>query len=110
VKSGRIRAIGLSSARRSSVAPDVPPVAETVPGFDENGQHGILVPANTPREIVQRLNAELVKAMNSAEIKSRLSAEGAELVGSSPEQYAQILRTDIAKWAQVIKTSGIRSE
>jgi tripartite-type tricarboxylate transporter receptor subunit TctC len=110
VKSGRIRAIGLSSARRSSVAPDVPPVAETVPGFDENGQHGILVPANTPREIVQRLNAELVKAMNSAEIKSRLSAEGAEPVGSSPEQYAQILRTDIAKWAQVIKTSGIRSE
>lgn len=110
VKGGRIRAIGVSSAKRASVAPEIPPIAEAVPGFDEGGQHGILAPGNTPREIIQRLNTEIVKALNSPEIKSRPAGEGAEVVGNTPEQFGAILKSDIAKWATVIKASGIKAD
>jgi tripartite-type tricarboxylate transporter receptor subunit TctC len=108
VKGGRLRALAVSSAKRASVAPELPPLSDTIPGFDESGQHGILAPGGTSREIVQRLNAEIVKALNSNEIKSRLAAEGAEVAGSTPEQYAASLKSDVAKWAKVIKASGIK--
>ena len=110
VKGGRIRAIGVSSAKRASVAPEIPPIAETIPGFDEGGQHGILAPGNTPRELIARLNTEIVKALNSPEIKSRLANEGAEVVGNTPEQFGAILKSDIAKWAKVIRASGIKAD
>ncbi len=110
VKNGKIRAIGVSSAKRASVAPDIPPIAEAVPGFDESGQHGILAPGGTSRELVQRLNAEIVRVLNAPEIKSRLAAEGAEVVGNTPEQYAAVLKSDVEKWAKVIKASGIRAD
>jgi tripartite-type tricarboxylate transporter receptor subunit TctC len=108
VKGGRLRALAVSSAKRASVAPELPPLSDTIAGFDESGQHGILAPGGTSREIVQRLNAEIVKALNSNEIKSRLAAEGAEVAGSTPEQYAASLKSDVAKWAKVIKASGIK--
>jgi tripartite-type tricarboxylate transporter receptor subunit TctC len=108
VKGGRLCALAVSSAKRASVAPELPPLSDTIPGFDESGQHGILAPGGTSREIVQRLNAEVVKALNSNEIKSRLAAEGAEVAGSTPEQYAASLKSDVAKWAKVIKASGIK--
>ncbi len=106
-KAGKIRAIAVSSAKRASVAPELAPVADAIPGFDESGQHGILAPGGTSREIVQRLNAEIVKAMNAPEIRSRLTAEGAEVAATTPDQYAASLKTDVAKWARVIKASGI---
>ncbi|HET7158207.1 MAG TPA: tripartite tricarboxylate transporter substrate binding protein [Burkholderiales bacterium] len=108
VKGGRIHAIDVSSAKRASVAPEIPPIAEAVPGFDEGGQHGILAPGNTPREIIARLNTEIVKALNSPEIKSRLAGEGAEVVGNTPEQFGAILKSDVEKWAKLIKASGIK--
>ena len=110
VKSGKLRALAVSSLKRSTVAPELPPVADTVRGFDESGQHGILAPGATPRDIVQRLNTAIVKALNSPEIKARLASEGAEVAGTTPEQYAAAIRTDVAKWAKVIKASGIRPD
>ncbi len=110
VKSGRIRAIAVSTAKRSPAAPEIPTIAESgVPGFNEGGQHGIMVPAGTPREIVMRLNQEIVKVLQSPETKGRLAAEGAEVVGNTPEQFGAIIRADVEKWAKVIKQSGIRA-
>lgn len=111
IRSGRMKALAVSSAKRSPAAPEIPAVAESgLAGFNESGQHGILAPAGTPREVVQRLNAEIVKALNLPEIKERLASEGAAIVGSTPEHYAAVIRSDVAKWAKVIKSSGIRAD
>ena len=108
VRAGRIRALAVTSLQRSPAAPDIPTVAESgVPGFDESGQHGIVAPARVPKAILAKLNRDIVTAMRSPQIESRLQAEGARVVASSPEEYAEIIRGDIVKWAKVIKTAGI---
>lgn len=107
VKSGKLRALAVSTARRSAAAPDIPSVADAVPGFDESGQHGIMVPAGTPREIVARLNQEIVRVLQSPEVRDRLAGEGAEIVGSTPGQFAAVIRSDVEKWAKLIKSLGI---
>lgn len=107
VKSGKLRALAVSTARRSAAAPDIPSVADAVPGFDESGQHGIMVPAGTPREIVARLNQEIVRVLQSPEVRDRLAGEGAAIVGNTPEQFAAVIRSDVEKWAKLIKSLGI---
>jgi tripartite-type tricarboxylate transporter receptor subunit TctC len=111
-KAGRIRALATSRGKRSQVAPDLPTVAESggVPGYDEGAQHGIIAPAGTPKPVVEKLHAEIVKAMRSAEVLGRLTQEGAEVVASTPEEYSAHIRAEIEKWAKVIKQAGIRSE
>ncbi len=109
-KNGRIRAIAVSSARRSDAAPELPTIAESgVPGFDEGGQHGILIPSATPRDIVLKLNQEIVRAIRSPDVKRRLESEGADVVGSTPEQYAAVIRSDVEKWAKIVQKTGIRA-
>jgi tripartite-type tricarboxylate transporter receptor subunit TctC len=109
-KNGRIRALGVSSARRSDAAPELPTIAESgVPGFDEGGQHGILIPSATPRDIVLKLNQEIVRAIRSPDVKRRLESEGADVVGSTPEQYAAVIRSDVEKWAKIVQKTGIRA-
>ena len=111
VKSGRARAIAVSTAKRSSAASEIPTIAESgVPGYDEGGQHGIMVPAGTPRDIVTRLHQEITKILQLSEVKDRLASEGAEVVGNSPEQYMAIIRSDVEKWARVVRSSGIRAD
>lgn len=110
VKAGRIRALAVSTGKRSDAAPEIPTIAESgVPGFDEGGQHGIMVPAGTPREIVARLHQEIVKVVQSPEIRSRLASEGAAVAGTTPEQYAEVIRSDVEKWARIIKDLGLRA-
>jgi tripartite-type tricarboxylate transporter receptor subunit TctC len=108
VKSGRLVPLGISSAKRASVLPDVPTVAEAgVPGFDVNEWQILVAPARTPAVIVDRLQGELVKAMQEPEAKERILALGAEPVGSTPREAAAFLKNEIARWAKVSKEARI---
>lgn len=108
VKSGRLVALGISSKKRTSVLPDVPTVAEAgVPGFDVNELHILVVPARTPAAIIDRLHAELVKALQNPEVVERAKELGAEPVGSTPREAAAFLKNEIARWAKVSKEARI---
>jgi len=108
VKAGKMRALAVSTALRSPVAPDVPTIAEAgVPDFDEQGQHGIVAPAGVPKEIIGKVHGYIVKAMHSPEVRNRLQADGSEVVASTPEEYAAVIRRDIEKWRAVIQSAGI---
>jgi tripartite-type tricarboxylate transporter receptor subunit TctC len=107
-KANRIRALAVTSAKRSPAAPDIPTVAESgVPGFEEGGHHGIVAPSGVPKEIIAKLNKAIVAAMRSPDIEKRLSVEGAQVIASSPEEYDDLIRRDLAKWAKVIAAAGI---
>jgi tripartite-type tricarboxylate transporter receptor subunit TctC len=109
-KSGRLRAIAISSARRLDAMPELPTVAESgVPGFDANQWYGILVPAGTPAAIVAELNRDCVNIMHMTDIKERLANDVSIAIGSTPHEFAQFLRDDIAKWAAAAKYSGAHS-
>lgn len=111
VKTGRIRALGVSRLTRSPAAPDIPTIAESgVPGFDESGQHGIVAPAGVPREIISKLQRDIATAMRSPEVVERLGAEGAEVIASTPEEFAAIIRRDMEKWAKIIRAADIRPQ
>jgi tripartite-type tricarboxylate transporter receptor subunit TctC len=94
--------------KRAAVLPEVPTIAETVPGYAMSTWYGAVVPARTPREIVAKLNQEILKALADAEVKERLALLGADIVASSPEQTAAIFRTDLAKYTKVAQAAGIR--
>jgi tripartite-type tricarboxylate transporter receptor subunit TctC len=109
-RAGKLRALAVTTAKRSAAAPEFPTIAETVvPGFDEGGQHGILLPAGVPRDIVARLHQGIIKVLQNPEVRDRLAAEGSEVVGNTPEQYGVIIRADVEKWARVIQRTGIRA-
>jgi tripartite-type tricarboxylate transporter receptor subunit TctC len=109
VKAGKVRALAITSARRSRVAPDLPTVAELgFPGFEVIGWFGWLLPARTPDAIVTRLNAEIVKVLRSAETQDRLVALGSDPVGNAPREFAAFVSAERDKWAKVIKQAGIK--
>ena len=109
VVSGKMKALAVTSARRSSAMPDVPTFAESgLPGFEANSWWAILAPAGTPREIIARLNSELVKILQSSYIKERFASVGAEPAGSTPEEAAAHIKVEVAKWAAIVKASGAR--
>jgi tripartite-type tricarboxylate transporter receptor subunit TctC len=109
VKAGRVRGIAVSSAKRSAAIPQVPTIAESgLPGFEVVGWYGVLAPAHTPKAVVDRLHRELLKILQTPEIRDRLMSEGAEPVGNSPAEFTEFLKTDIARWAKVIKQAGAK--
>jgi len=111
VKSGRLRAIAVTSSKRSALMPELPTVAESgVAGYEASSWYGLLAPAKTPRPVVLRLNAEAKRALAVPEINERLIAQGVDPVGNSPEEFAAYVRTEIIKWAKVIKASGAKPE
>lgn len=110
VKAGRLRALGVSSAKRIVPLPDVPAIAETIPGYEARGWNGILAPAGTPKAIVDRLNKEIVQVVQSPEFLKQLAIEGAIPVGNSSAEFAVIIKADIEKWAKVVKEAGIKAE
>ena len=110
VKAGRIRALGVSSSKRSTILPEMPTVAETVPGFNMVGWQGFLVPAGTPGEIIQRLHREIVTVFALPEVRQRMLELGYEPVGSSPREFAEFMRADTAQFARIISGAGIRPE
>jgi len=110
VKAGRLRAIAVTTLQRSPAAPDLPTVAESgLPGFDLSTWFGVMVPAGTPVEIVTRLNAEIVRALGSPELKDRLAAMGAEPpADNTPERFAAFIRSELSKYATVVRESGAK--
>ncbi len=111
IKAGRLRALGVTSQKRSSVAPELPTIAEAgFPGFEVIGWFGWLAPAATPRPIVNRLNAELVRALKVPEVRDRLLAQSTEPVGNSPQEFAAFMRSEHEKWSRVIRAANIRVE
>ncbi len=110
-RAGRLRPLAVTSARRSSAAPDIPTVAESgVPGYEVTTFYGISAPARTPRPVLERLHGETLRALNSAEVSKRLKALGADPVGNTPEQYTAFMQNEIAKWGKVIQAAGIKAE
>lgn len=107
VKSGKLRAIAISSARRSPQAPDLPTIAESgVPGYDLTPWYGVFAPAGTPKAIVTRLNREVGQILKAPDMKERFRTQGVDLVSSTPEEFAALIRREIPKWREVVKKSG----
>jgi tripartite-type tricarboxylate transporter receptor subunit TctC len=108
IKAGRLKALAVTGAKRSPALPDLPTVAEAanLPGYEATSWFGILVPANTPPDLVKLINTEVVRAINSPAVRERYAAMGAEPVGNSPEQFANFIKSEIAKWTRVVKASG----
>src|SRR5262245_61227084 len=108
VKAGKLNGLAVTSLKRSPSFPDLPAIAETVPGYEVVNWFGILAPAGTPRAIVVRLNKELNAALGSRELRERLASQGADGVGGTPEEFAKVIRSDFTKWAKVVKDSGAK--
>lgn len=107
VKTGKLKALAVTSAARSSAAPDLPTVAESgLPGYEAIAWNGLLAPAGTPKDVVAKLNAELKRALEAPEVRDRFAAQGFGAAWGTPEQYASFIRSELAKWAKVVKASG----
>jgi tripartite-type tricarboxylate transporter receptor subunit TctC len=111
LKSGKLRALAVTGAARSSVVPEVPTAAESgLPKFETSSWHGILVPAKTPRAIIARLHGEFVKVLKLPDVRERLTAQGLNVVASTPQEFAAHIKSETTKYARVIKQVGIKPE
>ncbi|QOT78936.1 tripartite tricarboxylate transporter substrate binding protein [Cupriavidus basilensis] len=111
VNGGKLRAIAITGAKRSPLLPNVPTVAESgVPGFETLAWNGLMAPANTPKPIIDKLNAEIHKALDAPEMKERLRAQGFEPSPGTPEQFGTLIRSESDRWAKVVKSSGAKVE
>ena len=108
VKAGRVRAIATASPTRSPLMPDIPAAAETVPGFSSGAWLGLVAPAGTPRDIVNRLNTELHKFMKTAEIADKLAGLGTEVLLSTPDEFQEHIKREMVKWGKAVKDSGTK--
>ena len=111
VRAGKMKALAVTTAQRSSLAPDIPTVAEAgLPGYEQTAWFGVLAPAGTPRDIIGRLNGEIIKVLNSAEVKERFGKQGVEVRTSTPEQFSTFLRSEVDRWGKVIREAGIKPD
>ena len=111
VKANRVRALAVTTAKRARILPELPTIAEAgVPGFEATTWHGVLVPAGTPTAIIDRLNAEINRMLQLPDVRERLTALGAEIIGGTPMEFADHIQREIPKWAKVIKDAGVRLE
>ena len=108
VRAGRLRGIAVTTPRRIAAMPDVPAMAEALPGFEVVGWYGVLAPAKLPAPLASRLNQDLLKVLNEPAIRERIVADGSEPVGSSPEEFRRFMHADLTKWAKVVKESGAK--
>jgi len=111
IKAGKLKALGVGSAKRIAALPEVPTISEAgVPGYEVTNWWGIVVPAGTPRSIIDRLHKELTAVVSSTETKQRFETEGAEPLSMSPDEFGRFIATETVKWARVVKDAGIRAE
>ena len=111
MKSGRMRALAVSGAKRSSAAPELPTVAESgVPGYAFDVWYGMLFPSGTPRAMLAKANAEINRVLKAPALAQRFTAVGLEPAGSTPEEFAQMIRSEIVKWRKVVETAKIKVE
>jgi len=108
IKSGRIKVLALLSPQRAPGSPEYPIVAEAVPGVSALSIVGVVAPAATPRELVRRISADIARAVKSSDLTDRMKQQGMEPVGSTPEQFDALIRSEIEKWAKVVKLSGAK--
>jgi tripartite-type tricarboxylate transporter receptor subunit TctC len=111
IRAGRLRPLGITSAARSPIVPEIPTVAEAgLPGFESVQWYGMLAPARTPRDIVNRLYTEVSGILKQPDIKSRFAGDGADTVGSSPDEFTRYIQSELVKWAKVARDAGIQAE
>jgi tripartite-type tricarboxylate transporter receptor subunit TctC len=111
VKSGSVRALAVTTAKRASIAPDVPTMAEAgLPGYETSTWGGVLAPAGTPKDVVAKLNSEMNKALHLPDVRERLTTAGIEPVGGTPAQFAAFIQTEMLKWAKVAREAGVQPE
>jgi tripartite-type tricarboxylate transporter receptor subunit TctC len=110
IKAGKLRALGVTTATRSSELPDVPPIGEFVPGYEASQWYGIGAPRNTPAEIIERLNKETNTVLADPKIKARLAELGASVLSGSPADFGKLIVDETDKWAKVVKISGVKAE
>jgi tripartite-type tricarboxylate transporter receptor subunit TctC len=110
IRSGRVKALAVTGVKRTPALPDVPTLADTLPGFEATSWYGISVQGGSPRDVIAKLNHDIGRVLVTAEMRARLEAEGAEASGGSPEDFGAFFRAEIDKWAKVIKAAGIRLE
>jgi tripartite-type tricarboxylate transporter receptor subunit TctC len=110
VKAGKLKALGLTSAKRTPLVPDLPTIAESVPGYEFIGWYGLVAPTKTPSAIIAKVNAEVVKALKTPEFQERLSALGAEPIGTSPQALGTFTREQVEKMRKAVKESGARPD
>ena len=109
VKAGKLKALAVTTAERSKLAPELPTMAEAgLPGFDISTWFGLLAPAGTPKDVIAKWNAEVVKILNSPDMRERLTAQGAEAAPTTPEQFAAFIQSEIPKYARIVKISGAK--
>lgn len=111
IRAGRLRPLGITSLTRSEVAPDIPTVSEAgLPGFDATQWYGLLAPANTPKDIVNRLHADMMQVLQSPDVKKRFALDAVDTVGNTPEEFSRHIRNELEKWAKVAREAGIKPE
>ena len=111
VESGKVRAIAVTSLKRSPLLSNVPTIAESgFPGYEVNGWYGLVAPAGTPKEVLTRLHDETAKILRMDDIKKRVATTGAEPVGNTPEEFSAYMRSEMVKWAKVVKQTGARAD
>jgi tripartite-type tricarboxylate transporter receptor subunit TctC len=111
IKSKRLKLLGVATLKRLAIAPEIPTLHESgAPGYDANQWYGVLTQAAVPREIVAKLHADIVKVMTRPDVRDRLAADGAEVVANTPEQFAAHIKSEIARWAPVVKASGAKPD
>jgi tripartite-type tricarboxylate transporter receptor subunit TctC len=110
IRANKLRALAVTSEKRTPLAPDVPTIAESLPGFEAFGWYGLMAPVGTPAEIVKRLNAEAIAALKTADLQERFIALGADPIGTTPQAFGQFVRSEMQKWRKAVKDSGARVE
>jgi len=109
IKSGRLRALATTGTQRAPAMPDLPTVAETVPGYEANLWYGFVGPARMPPDIVGKLNAEIVAVLNHAAVRERLASQGVDVQSSTPEAFSKLLVSDMTRWAKIVQRAGIKA-
>ena len=110
IKSGKVKGLAVTGAKRSALLPELPTIAETLPGYSASGWYGLLAPAATPKLVITRLNAEAVKALRAPDVVEKLSGQGAEPVASTPEEFTAFIRSETEKWAKLVKAANMRTD
>ena len=109
VQGGKLKLLAVSSAKRMSAIPDVPTIAESgVPGFESGSWQGVVAPAGTPRDVVGRLNVEILRIVGAADMRERLGKQGADVRTTTPDEFGSFIRTETAKWAKVVKDANVK--
>jgi tripartite-type tricarboxylate transporter receptor subunit TctC len=110
VRAGKLRAIGVTGLKRSATLPDVPAIAETLPGFESIVWHGVVVPSKTPKPIVDKLSREIIRIMKMPDVQERLNSQGLDAVGSTPEEFSALIKNEIAMFAKLVKQIGFKPQ